>query len=280
MIEKKLTHLHMVIYTWWCWHICKGGGVWALSWEWNTYFPLRRRQEKEAKSWEKHSSDASCGCTGRWLQSHWMRPITSPSFSLEGKLHQHVRRCHTGRQVITVDRPVPTDMARGKSAREHRTWWRVRWWGVGCVRCVFLSSGSLLDRIGRRGVVRPMKCTRASSVNLTERMLGRPLRSGGYSWTESDTWMAREHRTLGCVRCLGTGASSTPKSAATASLALGAINRSGGRPWAGCWAHYSLGGLCGSAREPSNSLMLDSVHRIEWVSDSSAIASWGCIKWH
>ena len=22
-----LTHLHMVVYTWWCWHICKGGGV-------------------------------------------------------------------------------------------------------------------------------------------------------------------------------------------------------------------------------------------------------------
>ena len=22
-----LTHLHMVVYTWWCWHICKGEGV-------------------------------------------------------------------------------------------------------------------------------------------------------------------------------------------------------------------------------------------------------------
>ena len=22
-----LTHLHMVVYTWWCWHIYKGGGV-------------------------------------------------------------------------------------------------------------------------------------------------------------------------------------------------------------------------------------------------------------
>ena len=27
MIEKMLTHIHMVVYTWWCWHICKGGGV-------------------------------------------------------------------------------------------------------------------------------------------------------------------------------------------------------------------------------------------------------------
>jgi len=24
---KMLTHLQMVVYTWWCWQICKGGGV-------------------------------------------------------------------------------------------------------------------------------------------------------------------------------------------------------------------------------------------------------------
>jgi hypothetical protein len=22
-----LTHLHMMVYIWWCWHICKGEGV-------------------------------------------------------------------------------------------------------------------------------------------------------------------------------------------------------------------------------------------------------------
>ena len=27
MIVKMLTHIHMVMYTWWCWHIYKGGGV-------------------------------------------------------------------------------------------------------------------------------------------------------------------------------------------------------------------------------------------------------------
>jgi len=27
MFEKMLTHMHMVVYTWWCWHIFKGGGV-------------------------------------------------------------------------------------------------------------------------------------------------------------------------------------------------------------------------------------------------------------
>ena len=27
MIVKMLTHIHMVVYTWWCWHIYKGGGA-------------------------------------------------------------------------------------------------------------------------------------------------------------------------------------------------------------------------------------------------------------
>ena len=24
---EMLTHMHMVVYTWWCWNICKGEGV-------------------------------------------------------------------------------------------------------------------------------------------------------------------------------------------------------------------------------------------------------------
>jgi hypothetical protein len=31
MIVKILTHIHMVVYTWWCWHICKGEEV-ELFW--------------------------------------------------------------------------------------------------------------------------------------------------------------------------------------------------------------------------------------------------------
>ena len=27
MIVKMLTHIHMVVYTWWCWHIYKGFGT-------------------------------------------------------------------------------------------------------------------------------------------------------------------------------------------------------------------------------------------------------------
>ena len=24
MVVKMLTNLHIMLYTWWCWHICKG----------------------------------------------------------------------------------------------------------------------------------------------------------------------------------------------------------------------------------------------------------------
>ena len=27
MIVKMLTHIYIVVYTWWCWHICKGEEV-------------------------------------------------------------------------------------------------------------------------------------------------------------------------------------------------------------------------------------------------------------
>ena len=27
MFVKMLTDMHMVVYIWWCWHICKGEGV-------------------------------------------------------------------------------------------------------------------------------------------------------------------------------------------------------------------------------------------------------------
>jgi hypothetical protein len=31
MIVKMLTHMHKVVITCWCWHICEGDGVWAVE---------------------------------------------------------------------------------------------------------------------------------------------------------------------------------------------------------------------------------------------------------
>jgi hypothetical protein len=31
MITKVLTHVHKVVITYWCWHICEGDGVWAVE---------------------------------------------------------------------------------------------------------------------------------------------------------------------------------------------------------------------------------------------------------
>ena len=31
MIVKMLTHIHMVVYTWWCWHIYKGFGAFGKN---------------------------------------------------------------------------------------------------------------------------------------------------------------------------------------------------------------------------------------------------------
>jgi hypothetical protein len=31
MIVKMLTHVHKVVNTYWCWHFCEGGEVWAVD---------------------------------------------------------------------------------------------------------------------------------------------------------------------------------------------------------------------------------------------------------
>jgi len=70
-----LTHLHMVVYTWWCWHIYKGGGVprdLALLRKLSAYFLLRRWEIWRSRGSvlaEKHSLDAGVGSTGRWSRA-------------------------------------------------------------------------------------------------------------------------------------------------------------------------------------------------------------------
>ena len=70
--------MHLVVYTWWCWHICKGGRVPRV--ERGVIFGAFEKIKciffiapvgSLEKSWEvflskKHSTDALCGGTGRW----------------------------------------------------------------------------------------------------------------------------------------------------------------------------------------------------------------------
>ena len=42
MIVKMLTHIHMMVYTWWCWHIYKGGGVCRGEMGFGSFSPSRR----------------------------------------------------------------------------------------------------------------------------------------------------------------------------------------------------------------------------------------------
>ena len=81
MIVKMLTHIYMMVYTWWCWHIYKGGGVCKLG-------GIRRFRENgmpifycagckflwlaHLSKGEENGGDASVGqVTGRWIQKHW-----------------------------------------------------------------------------------------------------------------------------------------------------------------------------------------------------------------
>ena len=48
MFVKMLTHMHKVVYTWWCWHICKGEGVGV------DLDQLREVSEKALVEKEKH----------------------------------------------------------------------------------------------------------------------------------------------------------------------------------------------------------------------------------
>jgi hypothetical protein len=98
------------------------------------------------------SSDAGCGCIGRWLRSHRTRLVANPRCCAVGRLHRRVRRFCIGRWLNTVQRPVPGDMARGRRTGEHRMRWCVRWWCAGRVRCAQNVSGCLLECIGRARV--------------------------------------------------------------------------------------------------------------------------------
>ena len=56
MIVKMLTHLHMVVYTWWCWHIYKGGGVCRVEMGFGAFGKMECLFSiaPDANSWGRH----------------------------------------------------------------------------------------------------------------------------------------------------------------------------------------------------------------------------------
>jgi hypothetical protein len=125
------------------------------------------------------SSDAGCGCIGRWLRSHRTHLVANPRCCAVGRLHRRVQRFCIGRWLNTVQRSVPGDMARGRRTGEHRTRWCVRWW---CTKRLWMLTG-----VHRTlACTRPMVCC-ASSVGVLGPLAGLTRR-----------WAASDARTSEC----------------------------------------------------------------------------------
>ena len=61
MIMKMLTHIHMVVYTWWCWHIYKGDEV--------VVDVDQHGDETEVRKVPQCGLDSGHTVTGRWVAS-------------------------------------------------------------------------------------------------------------------------------------------------------------------------------------------------------------------
>ena len=57
IIMKMLTHIHMMVYTWWCWHIYKGDGVDVDQ----------LGDEMEVRKVPQSGPDSGQTVTGHWL---------------------------------------------------------------------------------------------------------------------------------------------------------------------------------------------------------------------
>jgi hypothetical protein len=131
MIEKLLTHLHLVVIfgLWLCWNICKGKVVIVVfkrvkicSDTLSLLSSLRGRIR------QSFGDERTIGrCTGRWLWSHRTRLLANSRCCAVGRLHRRVRQSCIGRWLNIVQHSVHVDMAHSRRAGEHRTRWRVQW---------------------------------------------------------------------------------------------------------------------------------------------------------
>jgi hypothetical protein len=104
MFVKMLTHLHMLLITWWCWHICEGSGVCAIERglgsslspvklvrrdsgvfeELKCLFSTTPEVGEETKANEGHRGDRTLHRTRSWFDR--TRPVSSTQQSCAGVL--------------------------------------------------------------------------------------------------------------------------------------------------------------------------------------------------
>jgi hypothetical protein len=214
---------------------------------------------------ELHATDAACAGVGHWLGHLSPNPNCEEKARCTRRVDAHATNTWHQRLVI------------GSRGKHGDVAWaidgRVSWRTTRRVRCEFGENRSLCAT----------SVVASNAEGLSDRRVCR-------SWTRPLDFGSAGH-VVSCgatdaadrVYCLGDGRVWCPRfqpsEGITTIFVCGAINRSG-RPWAVSWAHFSLSGLCYGTWEPSNSLMLDSVYRIEWESDSSALHREDCIEWH
>jgi hypothetical protein len=191
-----LTHVHMVIYTWWCWHICQGGRVWGLERGLGFLSPSCRAclvgfgVFVEMKCLFFHCAECE---NRRWSRASVSRSLDADisvrCFYCKGARgrsgHRCVWRYGIGHWPNTVQRPVALwcqqplwTLCTERSG--------IHWPTVGRVRWAKIVSGCLLECIGRLASDAECWASDASGARWNDH------------WTLNarDTWRDLIHRTL------------------------------------------------------------------------------------
>ena len=126
MIVKMLTHIHMMVYTWWCWHIYKGGGVCRGEMGFGSLSPSRRACEAGFGAFEKMECLFSImPDANSWWLAHWTKGEEDRGERNSVSLFNSDRTLSPKRPDAEVVRPVRLSV--GTVLRvKHRT--------LGCVR--------------------------------------------------------------------------------------------------------------------------------------------------
>jgi hypothetical protein len=132
MIVKMLTHMHIVMYTWWCYHICEGGGVWAVEMVLGPSLPTPMAEVFSQSSWIETKVNG-----GLWGDRTLNRTQSRHDQTRPVSSSRVLRTCAPARPV-TYGTGVSGQAPEGQQTqRGDRTRWRVRSWSTGRVRsCV------------------------------------------------------------------------------------------------------------------------------------------------